>query len=135
MPQQLFHTKGPHHKKVFPCKVSITGGRSEEGSGQRIEVSDLSIHHCVFGQVARSLENVLVLAAERFALSRIQAQLAIRVDLQSAVSIELDLVHPSGTIRQLSSGQTFHRFNEASFAAGESSGSHEETAIPFRYRT
>jgi ATP-dependent DNA ligase len=59
-----------------------------------IERDNFAVHHSVLRQIAKSIKNVLILAAERFPPARIQAQLAACVDCQRSVSIELDLVHP-----------------------------------------
>jgi ribonuclease III len=37
---ELVNTTGPDHNKVFTCKVSITGGRSEEGSGKSLGAAE-----------------------------------------------------------------------------------------------
>lgn len=55
---------------------------------------------CVFRQVAESIEHMLILPVERFASSGVEAQLAIMVDRERSVPVQLNLIHPFRPVRE-----------------------------------
>jgi hypothetical protein len=84
---------------VFSTKRHWNPGRAF-GSRPKVEIwspliveSDyFPIDHRVLGQIAEGLDDIRVLSVERFSVSGNKAQLALRVDCDSAVSIEFDFL-------------------------------------------
>lgn len=83
-----------------------------------IERDNLTVNDSVLRQVAESIEHVLILSGERLPPSGVEAQLAMSIDRERSVPIQLNLVHSVRSVRRFRDRETFHRFHEASFSAG-----------------
>ena len=83
-----------------------------------IEGDDLAVNDRTFGQFGKGLDDERVVVIEGFAPPRKQAHAAIRFDRDSAVSIELDFVEPTRSVRQLCDGSAVHGLNEVGLSFG-----------------
>jgi hypothetical protein len=58
-----------------------------------------------------------VLSMEALPFPRIKAKLAIGVDCEGSITVELDLIHPLRAVRECRHSQAFHGFNKSGFSA------------------
>ena len=84
-----------------------------------IECNNFTVHYRVLRQLFERFGDERILPVEVLPSSGIQDDIAVRVDGNSAISIQLNLVKPIRIVGYFRNGEALHRFNESGFASGQ----------------